>query len=272
MPKRLQQYLYKKKIPSKIQEQLSIPSQYPYYLSVLAIFKNEGMNIKLWIDHYLWMGVDHFFLIDNNSNDNSQEILKSYVEKGIVSVFFMPEKWKQKEHYQHVYKNHIKKNSKWVIVADLDEFWYVWQSTIRKELIHYEKYDVLLSNWRWFGSDNNIEHPADIRLKNIHRKKNLHRGTKYIFQSQNIKTEQIWLHNVLNHKGKMINVSNIFRLNHYPVQSREYFEKIKMTRGSANCIQHEYVRNEKYFISANEDTDYLDIDLKEMVETQNSRN
>jgi hypothetical protein len=34
------------------------------YLSILAIMKNEAMNLKLWIDHYIYQGVDHFYLID----------------------------------------------------------------------------------------------------------------------------------------------------------------------------------------------------------------
>ena len=37
-----------------------------YYLSILAQFKNETMNLKLWLDHHLWQGVQHFFLIDNS--------------------------------------------------------------------------------------------------------------------------------------------------------------------------------------------------------------
>lgn len=42
-----------------------------YFLSLLAIFKNEETSLSLWIEHYCWMGVDHFYLIDNGSTDNS---------------------------------------------------------------------------------------------------------------------------------------------------------------------------------------------------------
>lgn len=50
------------------------------YLCVLAIFKNEEMNLDLWVRHYLWMGVGHFYLIDNGSTDNSMNVLKPYME------------------------------------------------------------------------------------------------------------------------------------------------------------------------------------------------
>lgn len=263
MPLRLRKYLLKKKPTVALPPLLHI---YPYRLSVLAIFKNEAFNMKVWIEHYLWMGVDHFFLIDNGSTDGSQQVLRPFIEKGIVSVFFMPEKWKQTEHYQYVYKNFIINKSQWVIVADLDEFWYVYRSTIRRELCNFQQYHVITSHWRWFGYDGNIQHPKDIRTTNLHRKKELQKDTKYIFQTKHVQPEQLWIHNVIGKVDKRIDASHTFRLNHYILQSREYFETVKMTRGAADSLQHEFVRNEEYFNLANADTDFLDTDLKEMVE------
>jgi len=58
-----------------------------YFLSVLAIFKNETMNLKVWIDHYLWQGVEKIYLIDNGSTDNPMPILQPYIDKGFNSCF-----------------------------------------------------------------------------------------------------------------------------------------------------------------------------------------
>ena len=49
-----------------------------HFVSVLAIFKNEGMNIKEWIEHYIWQGIEHFYLINNDSTDNYKKILLPY--------------------------------------------------------------------------------------------------------------------------------------------------------------------------------------------------
>ena len=46
-----------------------------FHTSCLSIFKNETMNLKLWIEHYLWQGIEHFYLIDNGSDDNPLSIL-----------------------------------------------------------------------------------------------------------------------------------------------------------------------------------------------------
>ena len=78
---------------------------YMYYLSVLCIFKNETMNLKTWINHYLWQGVDHFYMIDNGSDDNPLEILQDYINKGIITYFYRPERHQQIEHYKFVFDN-----------------------------------------------------------------------------------------------------------------------------------------------------------------------
>lgn len=259
MPTRLN-YLVQKKTKNHP------PPNYPYYVSVLAIFKNETLNLKVWVDHYLWMGVDHLFLIDNGSDDNPRKILEPYIKKGLVSVYDMPEKWKQPEHYRHIYQNHIKHKSKWVIIADADEFWYVKNSTIRKTLPQYEDYHVLLSQWRWFGSDGHVQHPNDVRTSIVHRRKNFQKDTKYIFQSYHVNVAHVWIHHTVGGSYKQLNVNDIFRLNHYPIQSEEYFEKVKMTRGSANCAKHEHVKTKEYFERANQDTTFVDTDLKQMIE------
>ena len=44
-----------------------------YNLVVLAIFKNESHIINEWITHHLNQGVEHFYMIDNGSNDNYRD-------------------------------------------------------------------------------------------------------------------------------------------------------------------------------------------------------
>jgi len=94
-----------------------------FYLSVMAIFKNETMNLKVWLDHYLWQGVEHFYLIDNGSTDTPLEILQSYIDNGLVTYFYRPEKYCQVEHYRNVYDaENIREKTEWLCICDLDEF------------------------------------------------------------------------------------------------------------------------------------------------------
>lgn len=75
----------------------SIPKQYK--VSVCAIFKNEAPYLREWIEFNHIVGVDHFFLYNNNSEDNYEEIIEPYVKKGIVTLIQWPKNQAQMECY-----------------------------------------------------------------------------------------------------------------------------------------------------------------------------
>jgi len=225
-----------------------------YYTSVLAIFKNETMNLKLWIEHYLWQGVDHFYLIDNGSEDNPLSILQDYINKGIVSYYYLPERYKQEEHYRYVFEaERLKEKTYWLIVCDLDEFFYGVDKKLTTKIKSLENYyDYILCNWKMFGSDGHIQHPEDIRTAITHRENKLHKLTKYIFKTAIIKDGyQIRIHYLINTPKPLLKrtriANKLIRLNHYPIQSIEYFQTVKMTRGDASCSSVDNIRDMKYF-------------------------
>jgi glycosyltransferase involved in cell wall biosynthesis len=238
-----------------------------HYLSILAILKNEAMNLKVWIDHYLWQGVDHLYLIDNGSTDDSVTIIQSLISQGYpITLYELPEKHKQLDHYHYVYdRENIRQNSKWLAVIDLDEFIYCHNSTMKNELQKYEHIDYIGMRWRFFGTNGYDKHPSDIRIALTTRKENMESGGKYIFQPKNVESQYITVHYLLGGYSRWVDLSEIFRLNHYVIQSKEFFEKVKMTRGDASGECAEYIRDWKYFEEYNKNTTYMDEDLKNMV-------
>ena len=61
-----------------------------YRLSLCLIFKNEAPFLKEWIDYHTIVGVDHFYLYNNNSDDNYKEVLEPYIRQGIVTLIEWP--------------------------------------------------------------------------------------------------------------------------------------------------------------------------------------
>ena len=240
------------------------------FLSILAIMKNEAMNLKIWIDHYISQGVDHFYLIDNGSDDESINIIDDLIKNNYpITLHILLDKHVQVKHYRYVYdKENLKEATKWLIVADLDEFFYCKNSKISNELQNYEDYDFITSKWRMFGSNNCVEHPKDIRISLTKRIEKLHINTKYIFQTKNINSSSVDIHWLNDGYTNNIELSDVFRLNHYPIQSEEFFKKVKMTRGAAD--QEINVRDWDYFDTYNIDTHYNDEDLKNMILNTNS--
>ncbi len=53
-----------------------------YYISICSIFKNEAKYFEEWLEYHLMIGVDHFYLYNNFSEDNYYEILEKYIKSG----------------------------------------------------------------------------------------------------------------------------------------------------------------------------------------------
>jgi hypothetical protein len=236
-------------------------------LSLLAIFKNETMNLKVWVDHYLWQGVEKIYLIDNGSTDKPLKILQPYIDKKQVIYYDLPERHKQKDHYRHVVeKENLKQKTEWLILCDLDEFYYTPSGKLKDILNEYEKYDIIYSNWYMFGTDGLINHPEDIRKSIVMRSPEVDVNTKCIFKPSKLKNiKDINIHDVNNIDNKIIENEKI-RLNHYPIQSLEFYKKVKMTRGDGDSSKSDNVRDMKYFNKYNENKSYKDTLLKDLIE------
>ena len=56
-----------------------------YDLAIVAILKNEAPYLREWLDYHLLAGVEHFYLYDNDSTDDYDEIIAPYVAAGLVT-------------------------------------------------------------------------------------------------------------------------------------------------------------------------------------------
>lgn len=92
-----------------------------YNVSICAIFKNEAPYLKEWIEFNHIVGIDHFYLYNNNSEDNYEPVLKPYIESGLVTLIDWPQNQKQMECYQTCIKDHSDE-TKWLGFIDIDEF------------------------------------------------------------------------------------------------------------------------------------------------------
>lgn len=139
-----------------------------YYLSICAIFRNEGRFLKEWIEFHRMIGVEHFYLFNNFSDDNYEQVLNPYIKKGIVELFDWPyERYSNVEWVFDVqctaYTKMImeKKNETfWLAVIDIDEFIILTQEwNLAKFLKDYEDFAGLGINWQIYGTSNVWEIP-----------------------------------------------------------------------------------------------------------------
>ena len=160
------------------------------------------------------------------------------------------------------------------MISDLDEFWFCKKEgvNIREALNHYYNFDVIYTNWSIFGSSGHKVHPSDLRTHFLMRLQELgdNGDTKWICQT-NIFRGLRGLRGLDVHKirgacsSRTISDNNMFQINHYVIQSLEYFTKIKMTRGDALNSAEDKTRNINYFNRFDEPCSIKDTLLADMV-------
>ena len=91
-----------------------------YQLAICSIFKNEGRYIQEWIEYHRMMGVDHFYLYDNDSTDDIS-VLQKYLDDGTVTLNHISGKAQQMNAYSHFLQTY-REEVDWVAIIDLDEF------------------------------------------------------------------------------------------------------------------------------------------------------
>lgn len=132
---------------------------YKYEVSICAIFYNEGLSLKEWIEYHLTVGVDHFYLFNHESTDNYKEILEPYIKKGIVTMIDWPIPTPALMSAIQHYHKHYKTESRWTAYIDLDEYicpksTYSIKTWIKK----FNNYPSVIMYWKPFGSAGQIDH------------------------------------------------------------------------------------------------------------------
>lgn len=140
-----------------------------YELSIVAIVKNEGQYIKEWIDYHHLIGIDHIFLFDNGSDDNTKDVAKKYVDKGFITLIDYPGLKKQISAYNYAIRR-FKKLSKYIAFIDADEFIYVHNNDIKGTIKSILKKDPKAAgvavNWRMFGAAGHETKPEGFVIEN----------------------------------------------------------------------------------------------------------
>lgn len=216
--------------------------KYRYYLTVYASFKDEALTLNEWIEHYIWQGVDHFFLIDNGSTDDSLSILEPYIRRGIVSYQYRPKRYQQQTHLRETYRDYIHGNTFWFLQADIDEFWFAPKSNLVDWLRRNEDKPYIRSQW-WIFTSFLAAHPRSVRQTNLLTEgiSSLDRAKgKWIAQTEFIKDPRVVDIHYIQKPVTPFMENDEIRIYHYQVQSMEFFTKSKLKRPSVqNPLKYE---------------------------------
>lgn len=145
-------------------------TRYNDELSFVAIAKNEGPYIKEWIEFHKLVGVTRFYIYDNESTDNLEDVLKDYINSGEVVYKYFPGRAQQLIAYQEAI-NDYKDKTKYMGFIDLDEFVVpVEENSIVYIIDDIMKKDSKIAgvgiNWLVYGSSELINRPDGLVTEN----------------------------------------------------------------------------------------------------------
>ena len=229
-------------------------------LAICAIFNNEGLYLKEWIEFHLLVGVKKFYLYNNSSTDNFMEVLAPYIESGIVDLtdWSIPKPC-QLSAYQNLFQR-LYGQKLWVAFIDCDEFLFspTWNLT---ELLGQINRPLAIGvNWVCFGSSGKDTYEAGLVIERF-----TWRPEKSIDANTHIKSiirmdQQIMLGQdphyfwvpagTFNELGETItgpfsrHSTDFIRINHYCTKSKEEW-LIRTAKGKADRVS--FPLDWKYF-------------------------
>ena len=108
-----------------------------------------------WLQHHSELGVDLFFIYDNESSTTIYRLIAESLFWNKVKVFHMPGRVVQMQTYGKCIegiKSGFLPSCDWLAVIDEDEFIICENGDIKKTMKEYEEYPGLVINWKVFGS------------------------------------------------------------------------------------------------------------------------
>lgn len=210
-----------------------------------AVFRNEADNMIEYLEHYLYHGVEHFYMINDGSTDNFREVLAPYLEKGLVTLFEGNEPRvvaRQQRVYNVMFLQHLHE-SEWWLIADLDEFMYSPKEIdLRKVLDTYNEYSQISAEWLMFGSDSKTEQP-DLLVSGFSKRCSHGISYKSFVKSKYLRAFSLHRHELLDSAPSEIllklDTSGTADLivNHYRQQSLERWMKRVSPRGDGDLYR-----------------------------------
>ncbi len=232
------------KLAKLSEEENQNKKEFKYFLSVVCIIKNEGPYLKEWIEYHKLIGAEHFYVYDNESSDNTKEILKPYIDSGLVTYIYYPGRDKQDPAYMDACQN-FGQETKWMAVIDLDEFIVLHKAkNFREFMSEFADVSQVSLHWVFYGSSGYEKKPEGLVLENFrgHAAKPVF-TPKSIFNPRTVVDTGAhymwvcgkWVNENHQEFGKFSdNPIQKAQVNHYVVKSWEEFYNRKVARGRAD--------------------------------------
>ena len=145
------------------------------YLAIGALIRNPGRYLAEWLEFHRLVGVERFFLYDNESDDEeTRETLASYADDGLVVVHDWPGSVSENysdlvRHLRAAYMDCIRahgQDARWIAFIDTDEFLFPPTGRPLPELlVEFERWPAVAAGWVLFGTSGHLTPPPGLVIE-----------------------------------------------------------------------------------------------------------
>ena len=216
------------------------------YLSIATIIRNEAPYLAEWLEFHRMLGVEHVYLYDNDSIDDSSAVISHFAQDDFVTVTPWPFPWNktgepagQHRAFAHALST-FGGGWRWMAMIDVDEFLFpVAGDSLVSTLSAYEDLPALAIPWTMFGSSGHRLRPSGLVIENyVKRSPKLEKPKSIVDPAgvSSIRSAHLFdldmgpemgfdeQRRVVDRNSCVLDpVSNVFRLNHYFTRSEQEF-------------------------------------------------
>ncbi|CAF0978848.1 unnamed protein product [Didymodactylos carnosus] len=224
-------------LPTLTKFRYSLPKPKPltpkHFLCAVTQIVNKSLDLEDWLIYHKKLGIEYFFLYDNDSKDNTTDILKLPTFNEYVQMFYWPWIKSQKHAFVHA-KLLTDSLCEWTLFFDVDEYIYVRQCSalncLSKLLTNLtQNVGQICFKSKVFGSSGHIRRPVNGTVVDnyIHRS-----DARHIYEKHGkcaVKTHYAKLHSTIHEfiMDKRYHTTvlqpTVALLNHYKLKSWEDF-------------------------------------------------
>lgn len=257
--------------------------QKKYQVSICVIFKDEAPYLKEWLVYHKIIGVQHFYMYNNFSQDGFRMVLQPFIDAGDVTLMDWPYEQGQILAYRDCVEK-FRNESQWIGFIDIDEFIVpIDDDNLYGFLKKFEKNrGSVLLYWKFFGSSGKIERGRTGLVTEdftVCWRKHANIGkcfynTSYDFIPEYKKNSAIHHYMWTGYQGKALPPVNCFgnvcidgihtaKGDHFPIQINHYFTKSFMEYGDkkkkGDVFHKQNPHDDQYFLSHDKKCGAVDV-------------
>lgn len=229
------------------------------YLSACLCFKNSADYLAEWLAFYTTLGVEHFYLYNNESTDAHEDVIAPYVAAGSATLIDFPGRGVQHAMYAHCLGS-FGPRTRWMMFCDDDEFLFpVKNVSLPEALAPYESFAGVAVPWMLYGTSGHWTRPRGLVIENYAMRFAVpDHHLKCIVDPQKVTRPLVVGHQfecvpgqiVVDENGQPVSgplhpqpTASILRINHYLTRSRTEFiarrRQIQVNTGAVSPLSIE---------------------------------